>query len=60
MGDECMCEKCQARSDSESEAAVWAVVRWEPPAESRGRIKGDLYLVVTNGGIALRQQSYEM
>lgn len=60
MGDECMCEKCQARSDREAEARVWAVVRAEVPVERRGRTQRELYLVVTKGGIALRQQSYEM
>ena len=60
MGDECTCEKCQAGADGESDASVWAVVRAESQAQSRGRTQRDLYLVVTNGGISLRQQSYEM
>ena len=60
MGDECMCEKCQSRAEGEADASVWTVVRGEATAESRGRTQRDLYLVVTNGGIALRQQSYEM
>lgn len=60
MGDECMCEKCQARPEGEDDASVWAVVRGEAPAESRGRTQRDLYLVVTSGGIALRQQTFEM
>ncbi|HEX7318256.1 MAG TPA: hypothetical protein VF297_30405 [Pyrinomonadaceae bacterium] len=58
MSDECMCEKCQAGADGESDASVWTVVRAE--AESCGRAQRDIYLVVTNGGISLRQQSYEM
>ena len=62
MGDECTCEKCQARSVSESGASVWQVakVKVEAQAEGRGRAQRSLYLVVTEGGISLRQQSYEM
>ena len=60
MGDECTCEKCQAVSVSEMGANTWAVVRAETQAEGRGRSQRKLYLVVTDGGISLRQQSYEM
>ena len=60
MGDECMCEKCQAGLDGDVDASVWAVVRAEALAESCGRTQRDFYLVVTNGGISLRQLSYEM
>jgi len=60
MSDECTCEKCQAGSVSESGASVWPVVKAEAQAEGRGRSQRNLYLVVTEGGISLRQQSYEM
>jgi hypothetical protein len=39
---------------------MWPVVRAEAPADGRGRSQRNLYLVVTDGGISLRQQSYEM
>lgn len=57
MGDECTCEKCQSGSHSEAGAAVWPVVKAEGQAEGRGRSQRTLYLVVTDGGISLRQQS---
>ena len=60
MGDECTCEKCQAGSVSETGASVWQVVKAEAQAEGRGHSQRNLYLVVTEGGISLRQQSYEM
>jgi hypothetical protein len=61
MGDECNCEKCQAGSFNESGASVWPVVKTEAQAEGRGRSqRNNLYLVVTEGGISLRQQSYEV
>lgn len=60
MGDECTCEKCQAGSVSEAGAYVWQAVRAEAQAEGRGRAQHNLYLVVTEGGISLRRQSYEM
>jgi len=60
MGDECTCEKCQAGSVGEVGASVWQVVRAEAQAEGRGRVRRNLYLVVTEAGISLRQQSYEM
>ena len=60
MGDECTCEKCQAGSIGESSASVWPVVRVEAQAEGRGRAPRNFYLVVTEGGISLHQQSYEM
>ena len=60
MGDECTCEKCKAGSVSEQGSTVWPVVRAEAQAEGRGRSPRNLYLVVTEGGISLRQQSFEM
>ena len=60
MGDECTCEKCQAGSGTETGASVWQVVRAEAQADGHGRTQRNLYLVVTDGGISLRQQSYEM
>jgi hypothetical protein len=60
MGDECTCEKCRAGSVNDAAASVWQVVRPEAPAEGRGRSQRELFLVVTDGGISLRQQSYEM
>lgn len=60
MGDECTCDKCQAGSVSEAGASVWQVVRAEAQSEGRARAKRNFYLVVTEGGISLRQQSYEM
>lgn len=60
MGDECTCEKCQAGSYTEMGAFVWPVARAEAQAEGHGRTQRNLYLVVTDGGISLRQQSYEM
>jgi hypothetical protein len=60
MGDECTCEKCQTCSVNEPGASVWQVARGEGQAEGHGRTQRNLYLVVTDGGISLRQQSYEM
>ena len=60
MGDECTCEKCQAGSVREAGASVWQVVRAEAQAEVFGRAQRNLYLVVTEGGISLRQQTYEL
>ena len=60
MGDECNCEKCQANSLSEQDASVWPVAKAEAQSEGRGRPQRNLYLVVTEGGISLRQQSFEM
>jgi hypothetical protein len=60
MGDECDCEKCQSSPVSETEESVWQVVRAEAQSQGRGRTQRKLYLVVTAGGISLRQQSLEM
>jgi hypothetical protein len=60
MGDECNCEKCQSGSVIETGATVWTVVSADSQAEGRGRPTHNLYLVVTDGGISLRRQSYEM
>lgn len=60
MGDECTCEKCQAGSLKEPRASVWAVVKSEAREEGRSRMQRNLYLVVTDAGISLRQQSSEM
>jgi hypothetical protein len=60
MGDECTCEKCQAVSVSEASASMWPVARVEAQAEGRSHAQRNLYLVVTEGGISLRQQSFEM
>lgn len=60
MGDECTCEKCQAAALNETGAFVWPVARAEAQAEGRSRIQHSLYLVVTEGGISLRQKAYEM
>ena len=60
MGDECTCEKCQAGSAGEPSTSVWPVARVEAQAEGHGRAQRNFYLVVTEGGISLRQQLYEM
>lgn len=60
MGDECTCEKCQVSAVREQSASAWPVVRAEAQAEGHGRSQRNLYLVVTDDGISLRQQSYEM
>ena len=60
MGDECTCEKCQAGSARESSVSIWQVVKVESQAEDRSRAQRNLYMVVTEGGISLRQQAYEM
>jgi len=60
MGDECTCEKCQTVSVNEQGASMWPVVRAETQAENRDRSQRNLYLVVTDGGISLHQQSYEL
>ena len=60
MGDECTCEKCQTGCVNEAGVFVWQVVRAETQAEGRGHIQRNLYLVVTERGISLRQQSHEM
>jgi hypothetical protein len=58
MGDECTCEKCQTVPVSEQGATLWPVVKAEVQTEDRGRSQRNLYLVVTDGGISLHQQSY--
>jgi hypothetical protein len=60
MGDECNCEKCQTGSVSDPGAFVWPVVRAEVQAEGRGHAQRNLYLVVTESGVSLRQQALEM
>lgn len=60
MGDECTCEKCQAGSFNEQRTFVWTVARVEAQAEGHGRTQCNLYLVITEGGISLRQQPFEM
>jgi len=60
MGDECTCEKCQTVSVSEHGASIWPVVKAETQTENRDRSQHNLYLVVTDGGISLHQQSYEL
>ncbi|MET0645264.1 MAG: DUF3810 domain-containing protein [Pyrinomonadaceae bacterium] len=60
MGDECTCEKCQAGCVTETGVFVWQVVRAETQAEGRGHTQRKLYLIVTERGISLRQQSHEM
>lgn len=60
MGDECTCEKCQAGSVNEPRAFVWPVSHAEAQADGRGRTLRNIYLVVTEGGISLRQQSFEV
>lgn len=60
MGDECTCEKCQVVLSIEQGASVWQIAWAEAQVEGLGRAVRNLYLVVTDGGIALRQQSCEM
>lgn len=60
MSDECTCEKCQSGRFNESGTFVWQVVRAEAQPEGRGHVQRNLYMVVTEGGISLRQQAYEM
>jgi hypothetical protein len=60
MGDECTCEKCKAGVAVEPGALVWPVMRTQTQSEGRGRSTRNLYLVITEGGISLRQQSSEM
>jgi hypothetical protein len=61
MGDECTCEKCQPGSVGEPGLSVWPVLKSEAQMEDCGRrSQRNLYLVVTDGGISLRQRSYEM
>ena len=60
MGDECTCEKCQTGCVTETAVFVWQVVSAETLAEGRGYAHRNLYLVVTERGISLRQQSHEM
>jgi hypothetical protein len=59
MGDECTCEKCQAAAVNEQGAFVWPVVRVEAQPAGRALTQRCLYLVVTVGGISLRQQTFE-
>jgi hypothetical protein len=60
MGDECNCEKCQTGCADETGVFVWQVVKAESQLEARGHVQRSLYLVVTERGISLRQQSHEM
>ena len=60
MGDECTCEKCQTGRVKEAGVFVWQVNRAETRAEVRSHAQRNLYLVVTERGISLRQQSHEM
>jgi hypothetical protein len=60
MGDECTCEKCQAGSAAEAVFGAWPVAKAEAQADDFRPSQGSLYLVITDGGISLRQQSYEL
>ena len=60
MGDECTCEKCQTGRVKETGVSVWQVNRSETKAEGRSHVQRNLYLVVTERGISLRQQSHEV
>lgn len=59
MGDECTCEKCQVCSASEPGAFVWPIMRGEAQ-EGHGHTGHSFYLIVTERGISLHQQSFEM
>jgi hypothetical protein len=59
MGDECSCEKCQAASVYFRVAVAWQEVRPEASAEPHGHSLNDLYLIIGEGGLSLRQQSPE-
>jgi hypothetical protein len=56
MSDECTCEKCQAGSVYARGTVEWSVGRLEIPADGQGLFTRDQYLVISEGGIALRQQ----
>lgn len=60
MGDECTCEKCQAVSVRVRGVSAWPVKTAETAGEGRGRRPLKLYLIVSDGGISLRQQSFEL
>ena len=60
MGDECTCEKCQTGRVKETGVFVWQVNRAETKAEGRSHAQRNLYLVVTERGISLRQKFHEM
>jgi len=60
MSDECTCEKCQSVSVVERGASVWPVLKAELQTGAYGRRQANLYLVVTDAGISLRRQPFEM
>ena len=60
MGDECTCEKCQAGSVNAQGAFVWPLGGSEAQAEGCGPTQRDQYLIISEGGISLRQQSLEL
>jgi hypothetical protein len=59
MSDECTCEKCQGVSFDVQGVVVWRVGRPEPQTEGRTHAARDQYLVISEAGISLRQQSLE-
>ena len=60
MGDECTCDKCQAVSVDDEGSVVWSFERPESQAEGRGRPPRGLYVIISEGGVSLRQQTLEM
>jgi hypothetical protein len=59
MGDECNCEKCQGVSFDVRGVVVWQIGKPESQMEGRTHAARDLYLVISEGGISLRQKSLE-
>ena len=59
MGDECSCDKCQGVSVYFRVSVVWQEGRPEMPSEPHGHSVNDLYLIIGEGGISLRQQTPE-
>ncbi len=59
MGDECTCEKCQAGTVKTEGVIVWSFGRPDAQVEGRARTPRDLYLIISEGGISLRQQPLE-
>ena len=59
MGDECTCEKCQAVSFKLRGVSAWPVTTAETQGENHAHPSRELYLIVSDGGISLRQHSFE-
>lgn len=57
LGDECNCEKCRANQVYSQGSVWWPLESAEGPGEGRGRPAREHFIIVGEGGIALRRQA---